>query len=146
MIRYVRHLENNIEICLLGIPFFGKPRKKVLVLPKEPGVSNRQRGGYLLNFWIYIATNGCDSKGSTMNKAKSARSRSHAIKKDKRSHPGQNDPGSLFRSFSRRMIADFEVETEDFAFLCLIASAHGLDQWPEGAVDSEDDVRFLTFH
>jgi hypothetical protein len=44
------------------------------------------------------------------------------------------------------MISDFEDETRDIAFLCLIASAHGLDSWPEDAPPTEKNARFLTFH
>jgi hypothetical protein len=81
-----------------------------------------------------------------MNKAKTTQSRSHQTKKDKRSLHIRSETRSLLSSFRRRMISDFEVETEDFALLCLIASANGLDQWPEGAAENEGDVPFLTFH
>ena len=81
-----------------------------------------------------------------MNNSKSKRPRSHEIKKNQRSLHMQSETRSLLSSFRRRMILDFEVETEDFALLCLIASANGLDQWPEGASEGESEVPFLTFH
>jgi hypothetical protein len=38
------------------------------------------------------------------------------------------------------------METLDLAFLCLVASANGLTQWPEGTETREREGRFLTFH
>lgn len=53
---------------------------------------------------------------------------------------------SLMRFFNQRMLSDFEIETQDFALLCMIASAHGLTPWP-GAIDHQDDpAGLLTFH
>jgi len=53
---------------------------------------------------------------------------------------------SLLRVFNQRKLSDFETETEDFALLCLIASAHGLSPWPDEA-DLQDDTKgLLTFH
>ena len=53
---------------------------------------------------------------------------------------------SVWSCFNQRLISDFEVETQDFAFLCLIASANGLTQWPEGIEARDREGRFLTFH
>jgi len=53
---------------------------------------------------------------------------------------------SVWSCFNQRLLLDFEVETQDFAVLCLIASANGLNQWPEGLEAREFEGRFLTFH
>lgn len=58
----------------------------------------------------------------------------------------RRDSRSVWSCFNQRLISDFEVETQDFAFLCLIASANGLNQWPEGIEAREFEGRFLTFH
>ncbi len=54
---------------------------------------------------------------------------------------------SLFNIMNERMISDFEVETWDFALLCLIASANGLEDWPpQDREDNEGSPGLLTFH
>jgi hypothetical protein len=53
---------------------------------------------------------------------------------------------SLMRFFSQRMLSDFEIETQDFALLCMIASAHGLSPWPMGIDHQDDPAGLLTFH
>ena len=53
---------------------------------------------------------------------------------------------SVWSCFNQRLISDFEMETLDLAFLCLVASANGLKQWPEGTETGEREGRFLTFH
>ncbi|NOR15810.1 MAG: hypothetical protein GQ544_08905 [Candidatus Aminicenantes bacterium] len=54
---------------------------------------------------------------------------------------------SLFNIMNKRMISDFEVETRDFALLCMIASANGLEDWPpQDREDDEGNPGLLTFH
>ena len=54
---------------------------------------------------------------------------------------------SLLNIMNKRMISDFEIETRDFALLCLIASANGLEDWPpQDTEEDEDNTGFLTFH
>lgn len=53
----------------------------------------------------------------------------------------------LLDMLSQRMISDFEIETRDFAMLCLIASANGLKDWPpQNKREDEDSPGYLTFH
>jgi hypothetical protein len=54
---------------------------------------------------------------------------------------------SLLNIMNKRMISDFEIETRDFALLCLIASANGLEDWPpQDTEEDEDNTGLLTFH
>ena len=54
---------------------------------------------------------------------------------------------SLLNIMNKRMISDFEIETRDFALLCLIASANGLEDWPpQDTEEDEDSTGLLTFH
>ncbi len=53
---------------------------------------------------------------------------------------------SALSLFNQRMLSDFETETQDLAVLWLIASVHGVEQWPGGAQDHTMETRFLTFH
>jgi hypothetical protein len=74
------------------------------------------------------------------------RTKSDTAKKNRQSSYGGREARSVWSCLSKRLISDFEAETQDIAFLCLIASANGLKRWPEGIEERDSDARFLTFH
>ena len=74
------------------------------------------------------------------------RGKPNAAKKHKEDSFEPGGARSVWSCFNQKLISDFEVETQDFAFLCLIASANGLTRWPEGSEERGREGRFLTFH
>lgn len=63
----------------------------------------------------------------------------HALRK-------KDEARSFLKVLKKRLIKDFEIETQDFALLCLIASANGIETWPPQPIEDDKDARFLTFH
>ncbi len=77
------------------------------------------------------------------------RAKSVTMKKNKQAPPRRREAQTLLSRLNQRLILDFESETQDFAFLCLLASASGLLQAQDG--DDEQDEKdeqapYLTFH
>jgi hypothetical protein len=74
------------------------------------------------------------------------RAKSVTAKKSKQSLPRRRESRTLLSRLNQRLISDFELETEDFAFLCLLASASGLLQTQDTNAEPDEDVPYLTFH
>jgi len=67
-------------------------------------------------------------------------------KKGKQALPRRSEARILLSRLNQRLISDFELETQDFAFLCLLASASGLIPGQEEHDEQDDEVPYLTFH
>ena len=68
-------------------------------------------------------------------------------RKNKQSLPRRKgETETLLTRLNQRLISDFEMETQDFAFLCLLASASKLSRLPEGGDDPGEEAPYLTFH
>jgi hypothetical protein len=67
-------------------------------------------------------------------------------KKCKQAFPRRREARTLLSRLNQRLISDFELETQDFAFLCLLASASRLIPGLEGCDEQDDEVPYLTFH
>jgi hypothetical protein len=74
------------------------------------------------------------------------RAKPFTAKKNKQALPRRKEAQTLLSRFNQRLISDFELETEDFAFLCLLASASGLLQAQDEDEEPDEEVPYLTFH
>lgn len=72
--------------------------------------------------------------------------KSALLKKNRQTLRKRDEARSFLNVLKKRLIKDFEVETRDFALLCLIASANGIEKWPPHPIEDDKDARFLTFH
>ena len=68
------------------------------------------------------------------------------VKKNKQAPPRRRAAQTLMSRLNQRLISDFELETQDFAFLCLLASASGRLRSQEAGEEQEEELPFLTFH